>query len=257
MKCEEVVKYLFLFIDGEIEPNKAIEIERHIEKCEKCKARYILEKRFKERLSSLKGEIKPPEELKLKIDKALSRGEKLDRIKRIVPLALVASLLIILCFVFYNYRQASLKRSYQDSPENNIIEELVTWHTHKVPVEVKGPDIEKVSSWFKEKVPFPVKAPSFTPVKASLIGGRLSGYRPFPSVYLLYKLRGRKVSVMIFKPNRINFYGMKKIHLNNKDIYYTTFNELNIIVWNKGEVSYAITSELPIEELLSLVDMLE
>ncbi len=40
MKCEEIKPYLSAYLDGEIEPDKKLEIERHLSDCEACRKEY-------------------------------------------------------------------------------------------------------------------------------------------------------------------------------------------------------------------------
>ena len=40
MKCEETRPYLMAYLDGEIECEKKLEIEKHLSECEKCRKEY-------------------------------------------------------------------------------------------------------------------------------------------------------------------------------------------------------------------------
>lgn len=255
MRCDEVTKYMFLVIDGEIEPSKAVEIQQHIEECSYCKTRFVFEESLKQKLSILKYNIKAPATLKTVIQKRIQREDQILKLKRIVPLALAASLVLILGTLFYNYYK-EIRDNFREVYDENLIEDLVSWHTYKVPVEVEGANVEKVTNWLSQSSELPLQIPRFTLVKASLEGARIVSIRPYPSLYLSYRLHGKKVSLMIFKRDRLPHMNLRKIHLNDKDLYYTTFNNINVLIWNKGDISYAISSELALEELVSLVEML-
>ncbi|NIM96884.1 MAG: hypothetical protein GTO24_02000 [candidate division Zixibacteria bacterium] len=48
MKCEEIRPYLSAYLDGEIERDKKLEIERHLSDCEACRKEYQSFARLKE-----------------------------------------------------------------------------------------------------------------------------------------------------------------------------------------------------------------
>lgn len=54
MKCEEIKPYLMSHLDGEIEPEKKKEIERHLTECESCRKEYQSFVRLKEETDKMK-----------------------------------------------------------------------------------------------------------------------------------------------------------------------------------------------------------
>jgi predicted anti-sigma-YlaC factor YlaD len=62
MKCEEVKPYLMSHLDGEIEPEKKAEIERHLAECEECRREYqafvkLKQETDKKKLADLSDEL--------------------------------------------------------------------------------------------------------------------------------------------------------------------------------------------------------
>jgi len=54
MKCEEIKPYLMSHLDGEIEPEKKKEIERHLTECESCRKEYQSFVKLKEETDKMK-----------------------------------------------------------------------------------------------------------------------------------------------------------------------------------------------------------
>ncbi|UCB52382.1 MAG: zf-HC2 domain-containing protein [Candidatus Zixiibacteriota bacterium] len=54
MKCEEVKPYLMSHLDGEIEPEKRSEIEKHLEECEDCTKEYQAFVKLKQETDKMK-----------------------------------------------------------------------------------------------------------------------------------------------------------------------------------------------------------
>jgi predicted anti-sigma-YlaC factor YlaD len=62
MKCEEIKPYLMSYLDGEIEPEKKTEIERHLTECENCRKEHqsfvkLKQETDKMRLADLSDEL--------------------------------------------------------------------------------------------------------------------------------------------------------------------------------------------------------
>jgi predicted anti-sigma-YlaC factor YlaD len=62
MKCDDVKLYLMSYLDGEIEPEKRSEIERHLAECENCRKEYqafvkLKQETDKMRLADLSDEL--------------------------------------------------------------------------------------------------------------------------------------------------------------------------------------------------------
>lgn len=50
--CEEALRRLAAFLDGELDPSEAAEVERHLETCRSCYSRAEFERRLRDRLQS-------------------------------------------------------------------------------------------------------------------------------------------------------------------------------------------------------------
>jgi anti-sigma factor (TIGR02949 family) len=59
MRCEEALKHLLEFLDGELSDSKQESVERHLRTCRGCCSRMEFESRLKERLSTLSSDDVP------------------------------------------------------------------------------------------------------------------------------------------------------------------------------------------------------
>lgn len=58
--CEEAVRRLAAYLDGELGPDGEAAVERHLERCRSCYSRAEFERRLKDRLrSDLKRDVAP------------------------------------------------------------------------------------------------------------------------------------------------------------------------------------------------------
>jgi mycothiol system anti-sigma-R factor len=66
IRCEEVLKHLFAYLDGELEADSHAEIERHLEECRGCYSRAEFERLLKKRVAEL-GQEKAPAALRQRV----------------------------------------------------------------------------------------------------------------------------------------------------------------------------------------------
>lgn len=60
LRCEEALRLLAAFLDGELEGAEHEELERHLETCRSCWSRAEFERRLKSRFADLRrGEVRP------------------------------------------------------------------------------------------------------------------------------------------------------------------------------------------------------
>lgn len=136
---------------------------------------------------------------------------------------------------------------------NTIVTESVQWHQRNLPVEVTGPSDEQVRYWFRDKVNFPVRLPRFDRAshrQVNLLGARLSHLREKQAAYVVYESDGNKVSVMVFDGQ-----GVKRLAPTpRQDPRVYNANGYNVAIVEDNGVTYSITSELPREDMVQLVD---
>lgn len=65
--CEEALSKLFDYLDGELDPVEAQEIEKHLEVCKRCYPRAEFERSFLEALSRVRGAETATDDLRTRI----------------------------------------------------------------------------------------------------------------------------------------------------------------------------------------------
>jgi anti-sigma factor RsiW len=246
MNCKEARKFLDAYGDGELAPSLMLDVDNHIEACESCGALSVLNTRLKTELGRL-GDVKAPEHLRGKIEAMRGEKPKVTRliIAAAVPLAAAASLLIVLTSPFSSGPEEQLSK---------VVADVVARHAGALPMEVTGPDPVEAASWFRGKVDFPVKAPSLNLQKASFQGARLSNVRAHQAAHMTYSVDGHRVTLMIFARQSTHFSGGRVVKVDDKDVLLGEQNGFNVAVLLDGDMAYALSSDLPQERLLSLVD---
>lgn len=148
----------------------------------------------------------------------------------------------------------------EEESRDAIVAESVNLHRRNLPVEVTGPSGERVRYWFHGKLDFPVRLPRFERAghnDVNLLGARLSHLREKQAAYVVYEARGQKLSVMVFdghhrvRPMPSPHHPLRRAspgrQIYNADGY-------NVAIIENNGVTYSITSELPQEDMVKLVN---
>ena len=72
MTCEEALRFLTAYLDGELAPGMGQDVETHLARCRSCYSRSEFERRLKERVASLGRQEVTPEFAK-RIHRVLGR----------------------------------------------------------------------------------------------------------------------------------------------------------------------------------------
>jgi anti-sigma factor RsiW len=137
--------------------------------------------------------------------------------------------------------------------DGRIVRESLSWHRRQVPIEVTGPDSQRINHWFKGKVDFRVKAPRFDRRglrDVNLLGARLSNVRDRQAAYVVYEVDGSKVSVLIFDRNGER----PRPVMRAAERGFYNAGGYNVAVVEQQGVTYSITSDLPQETHVKLVN---
>ncbi|MDJ0765182.1 MAG: zf-HC2 domain-containing protein [Myxococcota bacterium] len=249
MSCKETRKYLDAAVDGELAPERLIEVETHLEACAACRAVQLIKQRMKSELFE-RGQITAPDHLRASILKTATRRRKTRAAVKIgiAPLAAAAAILIA-----FNLSQADL----EEEPLAAVVEDVVERHVRALPMEVEGPDPNQAASWFRGKVDFPVRTPRIGLRQASFEGARVSNVRSHQAAHMRYKLDGHRISFMIFNPQRISLGTGRTVMIGEREVLLGRRNGFNVAVFLDGDMAYALSSDLSQDRLLELVAQLD
>ena len=70
LSCEEALRFLAAYIDGELDSAADGDVGRHLERCQSCYSRADFERRLKDRLARL-GEAKVPPEFAARVQRLI------------------------------------------------------------------------------------------------------------------------------------------------------------------------------------------
>ena len=81
-----------------------------------------------------------------------------------------------------------------------MMENLVVDHVRPLPVEVRVRDPKRIARWYSRRTGLYTPPPRFTKMGGAIEGGRFSRLNGDEAVQLMYRIKGRRVTLFMFNP---------------------------------------------------------
>lgn len=246
LDCTDFKKYLDAYFDEELDDAERAEFDAHVALCSDCRRHYEQRVWFqgavrpamrrpcrlstdaRQRMSeSLRGEAK-----------LIRRRRTVRQMARIVPAMAAAGAIFLLVTPLTGFVPAP------------VVDEAVSQHIDRAPVDLPTPEAPEVEEWFADRLSFRLEAPRFRTERAVLLGGRMTRVA-FPdterrsAAHLTYSVGRHKVSVLVFPAQGLPVNELAKT-VHAKQGY-------RVMLYRKGDIAYAVTSDLPEREMVSLL----
>jgi anti-sigma factor RsiW len=275
--CRRVLPLLEAFADGELAPDKVLDVEQHLAECAVCAERvrfsnalHLSTRRvvqeaalpspaFVERLqAALDAEYERQEARSVAVERE-SKGKILPW-RVIVPVAAAASFTLLWGATRppvptsgnAGYESASMRKSdVMVSPDSveQLVDELVSYHAKSPEPEVTQPTMVP---GLEPRVGFPVRLPS-------LHGAQWEGASIVPmqnqrAASLRYNLGNHRVTVYVYDANRFRVLRMLEPRVvRNQPVYVGTRRGYSIAAREQRGVGYAVATDLGDRESAELV----
>ena len=248
MNCATVERYADAILDGEVDASARMEIERHLTACRCCRERLEFAGWLKQRLRS-QGQAKAPAELRERVACALRQeSEPLGRIDASWGSTLVFAAAAMLIFGLggvVEYRGPAMQAGMA-----TVLEDVVRAHKRAYPAEVAQRD--QVPAYFSSKVGFSVKPVEFADPGVRFVGARHTEVGGRNAVTLRYEARGRRMTVVAFRPpERVDDLG-EQIETNGRVVRYVRVKGHTVPLVEHEGVLYAVVGDMDPEDELKM-----
>jgi anti-sigma factor RsiW len=263
--CREYVHLLGAAADGELETEKQLEVDSHVDECEACRERVLLGKATK---ASLKNVVRAsaPDTLRARMAVAmkaeLARGASREDAKRktvawrtIVPLATAAAFALAWGALSRPAKDGTVRAGFDD----DLIADLVAEHSRPLPPEARDPQgVNQLGQY----VGVPVHAGTLQQRHpgARLVGGRVLPVHQERAAMLQYEVpqqngEVRRVSIFVFDPRRIqvNDSDLSARPVGTAQVRVGHQNGYSVAVMKSNDgVGYALASDMNEDETAEL-----
>ena len=268
--CGEFSPLLGPFGDGELEPAKMVEVESHVEQCEGCRERVLLDEATRHSVRHMTKQA-APEGLRARISAAMvaeqARTEaRMDAAQRsanggfgwraMVPLATAAAFALAWGAMSRGpIARTTAGEKLGASFGDDLLSELVAEHSSPLPPDRTDPNkVGELGQW----VGVPVRASTLHEHNARFLGGRILPVHQERAAMLQYEIHEgnatRRVSVIVFDPRRIqiNDTDLTPQPAGTASVRVGHQNGYSVAVTQRQGVGYALASDMDEQETAAL-----
>ena len=243
MNCWEAKSQLQVFLDGELDLTKSLEMEKHLGECSACSLALNSLRLLAQSLRDDFLHFQPTVDFEKRVRSALRHesgsGAQTFRWRWLIP-ALSAAALVI---VFTGY--LLMRTPAEDLVSSEIVSSYVrSLMTSSHLIDVPSEDPHTVKPWFDGKLDFSPPVKDLTAQGFALIGGRLDYIDNRPVAVLIYQRRKHTINVFVWPAN-----GGTKQAAQVRQGY-------NLIHWTKSGMMFWAVSDLNLAELQQLAEEL-
>jgi len=262
--CPEFGPLLGPFGDGELEPSKMVEVDAHVEHCEGCRERVLLDEAVRH---SLKQSFKQsaPADFRARVQAAMNAegARSRDRERRntsswrtVVPLATAAAFALAWGAMSRGpIARTTASDNVRAGFGDDFLSELVAEHSRPLPPDRTDPN--KVSE-LAQYVGVPVHAGMLHRPNAHFVGGRVLPVHQERAAMLQYEIQQggetRRVSVFIYDPRRIQVSSddLTPRPIGTAEVRVGHANGYSVAVTQHEGVGYALASDMDEEHTAEL-----
>jgi anti-sigma factor RsiW len=236
IECKSALPLIEPYLDGELDASQMAEIRVHLNGCPNCTAAH-------QRLSDLSANLRTlrypvPGHLQDRIVSAVRSAAQTQppaRFPQAKAWAIAASTLLAISLG----SNITLLRFHKPS-QDNVAQQIVSSHIRSLIgahlLDIPSTDQHNVKPWFNGKLDYAPEVKDLAAAGFPLIGGRVD--------YIDH----RPVAVMVYKRAQhvINLFAWPS---NSPLAAPETSNGFNLVIWNKGGITYCAISDLNKAEL--------
>jgi anti-sigma factor RsiW len=243
MTCQQDHLTLAAYMDGELTPERAATLERHLQGCAGCSAEIAGLARMRRGLSAAKGRYAPSDEFRRKVQSQIAVKKARPNVMRFWSPAIALAAAILLCVVW-------LRSSNRTDALSEVADLHVTALASANPVDVVSTDRHTVKPWFQGKIPFSFNVPEFGGTEFSLLGGRLIYLHQQPGAQLIVAMRQHKISVLILQDSAQLARSLPR----SNAVQQLAFN---ISTWPSHQLRFFVVGDAEPAEVEKLAELME
>ena len=238
MECETIRQLLPAYGDNELSVESAVEVERHLHACARCRAALARQRTFSETVGRLYPRAPLPPGLE----------DRVRRTLRTAPgtrfwlggLALAAAAVLVFGAVW-----TLMPAGVPDTPASVLAAAAVHRSAcqQPLPLAIHSADAAAVNGWLSHALPFPINAPVRKTSNLTLEGAATVDLASERVGYVQYRHDAHQISLFLLPP-RPWPQGGQRVHVHDVEFHLFTIDGLNLIAWNHPPLSYVLVSDL-------------
>jgi anti-sigma factor RsiW len=158
------------------------------------------------------------------------------------------ALLLFGTAVFW-YTAANSLREDANTLVNVAVNHHVRYVRGELPLEVFSDSAEEISAWFNGKLAFNLKLPEYPqrphePKPYHVEGARLVGFKEDHVAYIVYRLNGHPISLLVTPDSVAKPAGGEEIPWEGLLFHFQSVSGWKVLTWSDAGLTYALVSNL-------------
>jgi anti-sigma factor RsiW len=243
-----ILEHISLYLDDELQDGERLAVETHIKNCPECRAALDAER---ELISAIRGArpIYPsPASLRTTIVQLLQNSGGRPKPLSARPMLAGAALLLLVVALFWLAAPKSF-RAERSPFVTMAVNNHVRYLKGQLPLEVFSDSPEKISAWFAGKLGFNLRLPDYPqgsadPKPYHVEGARLVGFKEDYAAYIVYRLNGHPISLLITSDSVARPSGGEEIPWEGLRFHFQSVAGWKVLTWSDDGLTYALVSNL-------------
>jgi anti-sigma factor RsiW len=256
MNCEEVQARLLDYQRGRLESAAREEVQSHLEGCTACSREEATEQALSEVLEERLPQHAAPLALKRRLAaqwpmRSTPRPSWWSRWGRsLVPACAVAAVLLVVMPLYYQRAILSPRAG------SVVIAEAVNDHlrilSSQHPLDIESSNMHQVKPWFEGRLDFAPAVSFLGDQEFPLQGGAVGYFLDRKAAVFVFHRRLHVISLFVFRADGLPWPAGGREPLRNTEASMAVARGFNVMLWQSGELGYALVSDLDRQELTQL-----
>jgi anti-sigma factor (TIGR02949 family) len=251
MRCTQRDADLQAFLDGELDPSRAVDFQQHVAGCRSCQSRLQFFQDMRSGLRSHKAAYRAPPYLREHLRRRLRQLERRRRFLRKAAAATIALVLLIGMSGIYWW--------YTEDATPALVAEMINAHAATIrgetALEFSSGDTDMVRHWLDQRLPFQLVVPPAGWDGFHLLGARTLSLSGQKGALLLFGSGDRRVS-LVSLPDQTHPTGFRqRVEMDGISFWLFVQGVYTLILWSENGLLYGMVSDDDIEEALEYAQL--
>jgi anti-sigma factor RsiW len=257
MKCDEVRLQLLDYQEGRLRLEAQSAVRTHLDGCPDCTRADAVERD----LTQLLEHRLPQHPASLALKRRLAAQWSEPMVERswwsrsrasLVPALAAAAVILVAAPLVYYERTASRAAREQSAMVTEAVNDHLRLLASQHPLDVESGGLHQVKPWFGGRLDFAPVVTFEGDTDFPLKGGSVGYFGDRKAAVFAYARRLHPITLLVFRADGLAWPARDLIRIGGREAFVTSERGFNVIVWRRGELGYALVSDVDAGELKAL-----
>ncbi len=257
MNCDDVRSHLLDFQEGRLRLEAQSAVRAHLDGCADCTRADAVE----QELTRLLEHRLPQHPASLALKRRLAAQWSAPTVGRswwsgsrssLMPALAAAAVVLVAAPIVYYERTSSRATREQSAMVAEAVNDHLRLLASLHPLDVESGGLHQVKPWFGGRLDFAPVVTFEGDADFPLKGGSVGYFRDRKAAVFAYARRLHPITLLVFRADGLPWPSRGLTRIGGRDASVTSERGFNVIVWRRGELGYALVSDVDAGELKEL-----